>query len=438
MLDSDRTSQASDWYEASGLSRIFCVFRLCVQPGKLALMLLALMLTAGLGRGLDAIWVWSDDAVSAEDVEQLMPAPDADAVQEDDAVRHGPFEVMWSVERDALLGFIASFVPRSVPVGFLPISESTGMDRSDTPLTCLPRVAHGICWLVAAHPLYAMVFGVLCLLIWSVAGGAVCRATAIQLARDEPVTIGEGLHYALPRLDGFALAPCIPVGIALAVVVLMLMGGAVLIRIPGFDWLGGLFFGVALCGGFVITLIMIALLAGGHLFWPAVAVDGLDGLDAATRGPHYLCMRPARALFYAVVALIHAALCALAVFFVAYVTLSVTRAVVGFGDSWWSYGTDGKLAALWPVGEPGTLYAAPQWGQLDWWEWFPAALIGLWVLAVIGLTWSFLASYYYTACTVIYCLLRRDVDGVDVHDIQIDEPQPPPTSEAKEPAAEPT
>ncbi len=35
--------------------------------------------------------------------------------------------------------------------------------------------------------------------------------------------------------------------------------------------------------------------------------------------------------------------------------------------------------------------------------------------------WSFLASFYFSGCTAVYFLLRRDVDKTDLDDIYIDE-----------------
>ena len=50
-------------------------------------------------------------------------------------------------------------------------------------------------------------------------------------------------------------------------------------------------------------------------------------------------------------------------------------------------------------------------------EYISAFFVGLYVAIVIGLMWAFLASFYYTACTVVYFLLRRDVDGADLEDV---------------------
>ena len=67
------------------------------------------------------------------------------------------------------------------------------------------------------------------------------------------------------------------------------------------------------------------------------------------------------------------------------------------------------------------LYTVPDWGKLGVFEYVSAILIAVWVLLVIGLVWSFLASFYFSASTVIYFLLRRDVDGTDLSEVYTEE-----------------
>ena len=43
------------------------------------------------------------------------------------------------------------------------------------------------------------------------------------------------------------------------------------------------------------------------------------------------------------------------------------------------------------------------------------------LLVVIGLMWAFLASFYFSGSTVIYFLLRRDVDGTDLEEVHTDD-----------------
>ncbi len=107
-----------------------------------------------------------------------------------------------------------------------------------------------------------------------------------------------------------------------------------------------------------------------------------------------------------------------------YAALAVTRCAVTFGTSpfgLWNRGTDddpiSKMELLWPSAGLNLLHAWPKWGELAWYEHYSAFVIGIFILLVIALMWAFLASFYFSGSTVIYFLLRRDVDKTDLEDV---------------------
>jgi hypothetical protein len=100
-----------------------------------------------------------------------------------------------------------------------------------------------------------------------------------------------------------------------------------------------------------------------------------------------------------------------------------------------------KLEAMWQapsLGFGGTAF----YGGFDLYDVSGASSIGqfllkCWVYSVYGLVAALVISYFYCANTIIYLLLRREVDATDIEDVYLedlsDEPAPPPTSEAKGP-----
>jgi len=56
---------------------------------------------------------------------------------------------------------------------------------------------------------------------------------------------------------------------------------------------------------------------------------------------------------------------------------------------------------------------------------------------VIGLMWAFLASFYFSASTVIYFLLRRDVDGTDLEELHMEDEPPGGDSSGSESSSPP-
>ncbi len=420
MAQESQTSRNVGWLEASGLSHISRTLGFGLHPPKLGIALVAIIATIALGCLLDRIWTFYEQGVSVDAISQFSLARQVDQTYEEPAGKVGIFRVWREHEQQSITGLLRSSIP--VLGSYVHVR------------TNLADMAYGVWWLVRHHVVYFALFALGALLIWSLAGGAICRIAAVQFARDEKITTKQALRYSWENLfGGFFLAPCIPVLFILITVILLVLGGMVL-RIPVLgDLVSGLAFGLAIFGGFVISILLLGLLVGGSLFWPAIAVEGSDAFDSFSRGLSYTLSKPWRTIWYGAVATVFAAVCWVLLNVFTVFTLTITRGVVAFGTSplgWWSRGDEGenisKLDLLWPtVGGAGSsgLYAWPNWQSLTWYEHFSAAIIGLYVLLVIGLLWSFLASFYYSGSTVIYYLLRRDVDGTDLEDIQMEEEQ---------------
>ena len=250
--------------------------------------------------------------------------------------------------------------------------------------------------------------------------------TAVKFARGDDIGWREACGYVRKRLlGGFFLAPIVPI-IAIGLCFVILIAGGAALRIPGIDSFASLLTLPAILVGFGITFLAFGLALCGHLYWPAIAVESCDALDAAfSRSVNYVLSKAIRAVLYALVGVAFAGVCWSIVSAVTSVSLMTTRAAVDFGTSYWQYGGEGaagtKLAALWSTSGAGGLHSWPHWDALDWWEYPPALFTGVFVLFVIGLTWSFLGVFYFNTCTTIYFLLRRDVDGIDLEDVYCDD-----------------
>ena len=342
---------------------------------------------------------------------------------------YGVFEVWREHERRCVLGLMGSSLPGTSLAAGTPVGTYVEAHSYDRPLRNLVGMGYGVWWMFSQHTVYFFLFGAGVLLIWSWCGGAICRLAAVQFSRDEKPTIRQALGYGRRKLfRGFLLAPCIPLLFIIVIMVFMALGGALLrVWVLG-DLIGGPFFFLALLGGFLIAVLLLGVVVGGSLFWPFVAAEGVEAFDAFARGLHFPLARPMKAIVYAVVSIIYASICWVFVNLFTYFALTITRGVVGFGTSpfgWWSRGEEGthvrKLDLLWPFGGPNALYGFPNWTELRFSEYFSAFFICIYVLLVIGLMWSFLASFYFSASTVIFFLLRRDVEGTDLGDVYIEE-----------------
>ncbi|HEY3243480.1 MAG TPA: hypothetical protein VGM03_09015 [Phycisphaerae bacterium] len=420
MANGTQDAPAARWWESLSFVQIFRSFGLALDWLKMGLALAGIVLTFGFGRLLDWAWVRAGNGVSAN-----APWVQLDTHAPTSSGTHGVFEAWRSFEGACLDGVLSS-ARQGVIIGSL---EAYTVPRVGIPanlaeaLALAPHVgvipniidmARGVGWVFRYHILHAILFFGGFLLIWSLLGGAICRVSAVQFARNEKLTFGQALGFARSKwLNGFFLAPLLPLG-GLALIALCLWIGGVVLAIPYLgDILGGLLFFLAIIGGILIALGLIGLVAGGSLFWPTIAAEGSDSFDAASRSYSYVYSRPVRLLFYALVAIIFGAFVFLFVAFVAWLSLAVTHAIVGAGM--WRRSLD----HIWTLGSMNQLHGGsdPNLGYPSKISWF---LIGLWVLLVAALVWSFLVSYYFSASTIIYFLLRREVDATDLEDVYLD------------------
>jgi len=317
-------------------------------------------------------------------------------------------------------------------------------------IPCLLLMVRGEQWMAMQHPVYYVIFAVIFLVIWSAIGGAICRMAALHFARDERISFKSALEFTRRKFIGFLTAPLLPLGMILGVGILLCIGGLLgAIPILG-EIIAGLGMGLALLGGFVMALIVVGFIAGGSLLWPTIAVEGSDGFDAMSRSYSYVYSKPWRTIFYAIVATIYGALCYMFVRFFVFIILAATRLFVGIGmfPGRPGMGVEGatKIDAIWPMPTFGNLRPPVSPLGMQGLDGFAAFLIGIWVLIAVSLICAFLVSFYFSGSTIIYFLLRREVDATDMEDVYIEEEQeieeetgttPVPTPEEESPAPPP-
>lgn len=432
MEQESRTSREGGWLEATGLSHILRSLGLAVDKAKLGIALLAILLTFVWGGALD--WLWTLRAgVDPTAIIQFVEAWEHGAPYAEPAGDAGIFNTWREHERRCVLGLLVSSVDWLIPgdalVAGTPVDAYVRSHSHTGPLRNFINMVYGVWWMLRHHPLFFILFGVGALLIWSWAGGAICRAAAVQFTQDEKLTAMQALRFGRERwIGGFAVAHCIPLIFIGIIMILMLLGG-MLLRVPVLgDLLGGLGFGFGVLGGFFVLLLLIGLFVGGNLFWPAVATEGSDAFDAFSRGISYPLSKPWKTILYGLISLVYAGLCWLFVNLFVYYVLMLTRGVIGLGAEWFGLwersgegGPAGKLEVLWPLSGFNALYAIPDWSRLSWHEYASAVFVGFWVLLVIALMWAFLASFYFSNSTILYFLLRRDVDNIPLDEIYVDE-----------------
>ena len=286
----------------------------------------------------------------------------------------------------------------------------------------LVLILRGKQWLITQHPIFAVLLGLGWLAILAIFGGAVARMAAMTFARDERISPRAALAFAGRRFLGFFTAPLLPIGMILAIGVLLAIGGLVS-TVPYIgELLSGLSLPLGLVGGFVIALILIGFLGGGSLMYPAIAVEGSDSFDAMSRSYSYVYARPWRTIFYYLVALVYGSFCYIFLRFFVLLMFKATRGFMDLGARATERPGTGfpeatKIHAMWGFPTYDHLLGRVEPFGTYRWEWAASYLHYLWLLLAVLLLCAFLVSFYFCASTIIYFLLRREVDATDIEDV---------------------
>lgn len=390
MADEAQTIRSINWREVFPFTKLFTAFRVAVHPSKLMLALVALALIYFGGLSLDSVWPRSHLVAYGDTMRQAGES-------------RGIFKVFFRHEVLEVNRVVAGV---------------TTMDGHEVVNGVIGFIINGPYWMMHEHPLYFILFTIWFLLIWSTFGGAIARIAAVHVARDEKISVRSSLRFSMNKLLSFAFAPLIPLLILLVIGIIVAAGGLLLyVPIAGPILLSILFF-LALIAGLVMALVLLGLVGGFNLMYPTIAVEGSDSFDAISRSFSYVFARPWRMLFYTVISIIYGALTYLFVRYFVWLVLALTHYFV----SWW---LTGQAKFYWPYIFPSpnasSLPYEPDHNTLKWSEDIAASIISFWVHLVIGLVGAYVISYFFSVNTIIYYLMRREVDATELEDVYVEE-----------------
>lgn len=278
-------------------------------------------------------------------------------------------------------------------------------------------------WAIRHHPIFFIVFFLFKLAVWAIFGGAIARIAAVHVAREEKISIRQALRFSTAKFLSFFSAPLIPLIIIIALALAIAVGGFLSV-IP---FVGPIVVGVGffllILAGFIVALVTVGYIGGSSMMYPTVAVEGSDSFDAISRSFSYLYARPWRLAFYSIIGLIYGTICYMFVRLFVFIVLSVTqyfgqmliftetKTGVNAFDAMWG----GPSAAA-------TLSYVPDYYALGPGQSVGAFFICLWTSIVVGLLGAFAISMYFSVSTIIYMLLRHEVDATELDDVYIDQP----------------
>ncbi len=245
----------------------------------------------------------------------------------------------------------------------------------------------------------AIVTALWAIVVWGILGGAISRIAAVQQATGARIGIATALRFALRRgvaLIGAPLCPMIGVGLFAAVCALI----GLLYSIPGDVGaaIAGVLAFLPLLSGLVMTLMLVGLAVGWPLMIATVAVEGEDAFDSLSRSYSYVFQRPGALALYGAVSLV-----------LGVVSIAIVSVFVGLIVHMAQWGLDFGG----PSGRIEALYAGRGATGAD----LATSVHGLWLFLVRLLAHGSVYSFFFTASTMIYLLLRQDVDGASHEDI---------------------
>jgi hypothetical protein len=166
--------------------------------------------------------------------------------------------------------------------------------------------------------------------------------------------------------------------------------------------------------------VLLGTFGGFNLMYPTIAVEGSDSFDAISRSFSYVYARPWRMIFYTLVAVIYGALCYLFVRLFIWMMLALTHQFVDIGHFADAPSTEPLWQTMWSGPHQRLSYDIDFLtlrGDQD----VAAALVAFWVYLVVGMLGAFLISFYFSANTIIYYLMRREVDATEPDDVYLEQ-----------------
>jgi hypothetical protein len=377
MVDSGRLREIS-WQELFPWLRIVAALRLAVSPSLLALGAIAMVATAAGWRAIGALYSESDNSAVQSIVTYTSswpwerPVPARDAVPDSAAdIRASPFWMPWD---ELSLPFRSTFDYRT----------------SFVPFTML------------------LLMAIWALLVWSIFGAAITRIAAVALARGDRPGFRAGLAHGVRRWPLYAFGPAIPLaGVFFLGLLLTALGFAM--KLDFFVLLASIVWPIVLVIGFVMALLLIGLAVGWPLMWPTISVETTDAFDALSRAYSYAFHRPIRYLFYVIIA---AALGVMGW----YIVDLFTRWIIDL--SYWGISWGATAERTTEISNNTHLLTQSSDADVDWNTFkIGTAIIGVWHACLFTLALGFIYSYFWSAATAIYYVLRRDEDGTEMSEV---------------------
>jgi hypothetical protein len=278
---------------------------------------------------------------------------------------------------------------------------------------------------------------------WAFFGGAITRLAAVQLAGKDRPGLVETLRFVAARYLSYLAAPLVPLVFVALIVILFVLYGLVLHSWPLVgDVIDSVAFPILVLLGFGQAILLVGLV-GYPLMYATVSAEGSDTFDALSRSYNYVFQSPWNYIWYSLVTVLYGAVLVFFVVFMGSFVVYLTK---------WSLSQTPWVGTAFPSRSVDDMFVySPEsfhWKELlvtgpttlTWWNQISAFFVSLWVTIIFLLMIGFAYSYYFSAFTMVYLLMRRKVDDTEIDEVYLeeDEPEEPLLPPAPAPAPAPS
>jgi hypothetical protein len=296
--------------------------------------------------------------------------------------------------------------------------------------------------------------------VWAFCGGVITRIAAVQLANKGPISLGQAIRFVRKRYLAYIGAPLVPlIIIGVCVFGLLLYGVLGLIPIVGDLLILGVGLPVVIIGGAIMAIFLVGLV-GYPLMYTTLSAEGdqSDTFDALSRSINYVYQSPWHYIWYWLVAILYGAAVTLFILFFTSLTVYVGKWAVGLTAS--TVWTDRKPEYLFiyspesfgwkelltkdspyavkgswkPVeGSPRQVYTyepvdpkAYNQARSEFWSYnaWGAGIVCFWLTFMFLFMLGFTYSFFWSAATMIYFLMRKRVDEAELDEVYTDDEEP--------------
>jgi len=316
------------------------------------------------------------------------------------------------------VGFIGIFLTLVI-IGLIPVLVAGYINPSIKDISnpgelyksAIATIMAGTLWKVS---LFVAGIYLLLIMVWSYLGGIISRIAAVNITKDEGLDLKKAISFANKKYISLFSPFILSILGFLFFLVCNLLGGVVG-RVPYVgELLVALLLPLAIISGFIMVFILIGYAFSARFFISTIAVESSDAFDAVSRSFQYLYAEPWRYIWYVLVAKVYGIITTAFVWFFGGMMIVISLATVKLGMGL-------KLHDIMCLtGLPCNM--TPSIGPMPATYHIAAYIIMFWLVLLIGMLLAYVVSYCCSAQTIIYLLMRKKVDDIEMTELYEEEP----------------